>query len=85
VNLDKLDDLALVRGRLLEHVQMGGGNGEGKENLGREMKCVRKDTRCTRKEEKWRRRWGSDLGLGLNPLFIAEAMEGALNGLLNFT
>jgi hypothetical protein len=54
VILNKLDDLTLIHSRLLEHVWVRGIHSEGKENLGREMKCARKETKCARKEEKLR-------------------------------
>jgi hypothetical protein len=48
VILIRLEDLTLCHSELLQHVWMRGGHGEGKENLGRVIKCVGKETKCAR-------------------------------------
>jgi hypothetical protein len=51
VILNKIEDLALVRSELLEHVWVGGAHGKGKENLGREIEAP--EDKCVQGRRKW--------------------------------
>jgi hypothetical protein len=52
-NFDQFEDLDLICGGFLEHLEMGGSHDVGEENPRRRFKRAMKETECVRKE-KWR-------------------------------
>jgi hypothetical protein len=68
---DQFEDLILICGGCLEHLEMGGGHGveeHGVHEKGAEMAAELRN----------------GLGIDLSPVFIAGAMKGVLNSLLYF-